>query len=156
EEGEPRLGVDRREQALERLAEVRVAEVVEAGPAASGREEASGSERDEPPPHRVRPGAGARPRAPTSVATPWSCQATSPGTPSETSRTRFTSERASATSGPSPKSLPRTRKPPSWTPSAPGTVNAAVRTDSARLSITTAAARPTGCPRKRSASQISP
>src|SRR5262249_57670660 len=90
EEGEPRLGVDRREQALERLAEVRVAEVVEAGPAASGREEASGSERDEPPPHRGRPAGAAPPRAPTSVATPWSCQATSPGTPSETSRTRFT------------------------------------------------------------------
>ena len=72
------------------------------------------------------------------------CQAMSAGAPMTNSRTRLMSESASATSGPRPMTAPRSTKAPSWTPTAPGTKNAAARTARMRLSSNSASAMVTG------------
>src|SRR5207247_3822412 len=100
DQSQARVGLERAEEAVERLAEGRIAEVVEAGTPARGREQTLWGEPNQAPRddrrHWLPSGAAARTRLPTRVETRGSCHATSPGTPSASSRTRLASERASA------------------------------------------------------------
>jgi hypothetical protein len=84
------------------------------------------------------------------------CQAITPGIPNASSRTRRSSDRAKAMSPGMPTRLPRRMNPPSCTPTAPGTRNAALRTKSEVLSKMMAVVKFARKPSARSAIQISP
>ena len=84
------------------------------------------------------------------------CQAMSPGKKMMTSRSRRAVASASAVVASMPSAAPIRTNPPSWTPSAPGTMNAALPTAWINASITTASSTLRCWPRKYRASQISP
>src|SRR5262245_61647328 len=163
EEAQLRLVLVRVQEPAEGLPEGRVAEVLEPGPSPGIVEQRLFVEMHElearPPEdapatvqcpceipeihHLLVPSTLALPTA-TAVAVPSSCHTIRPGTPRSSSRTRLVNDSARAVSGASPSALPRTRYPPSCTPSAPGTTNAAARTACPRLSSITAVRSPTG------------
>src|SRR5258708_5207879 len=82
--------------------------------------------------------------------------AASIGIPKSSWLARFTSDRANAYSGGTPRAPPIRRKAPSCAPSPPGMMNAALRAAWPRLSRMKQSTKPSGCPISCSASQTWP